>query len=146
MNSLWSIVKERSFGDQFGRREAEVACRSLGFTTGAQLLVGDSSPFPAPSSAPGLVNEITCGGSESSLAECNIDVNDYDFGYGDDYGSDLARRSAALICTSPSGEMLRLLRSLLFHRSYCSCSTEERFVTRLRQGPFTCQQHAIIRQ
>eukprot|EP00892_Ulva_mutabilis_P004525 jgi/Ulvmu1/2444/UM135_0004.1 len=97
-NGVWSIVNDR-FND-FGRRGAQVACRSLGYAAGAQLLVGDASPFPVLSTAPDLFREITCNGSETSLADCFIDERDYDYRF--DYDG-VVEDSVALICSSPSG-------------------------------------------
>lgn len=99
INSVYSIVEER--GEDFGRRGAQVACRSLGFTAGAQLLAGRSSPLPAPSTSPQVVRDITCDGSEASLADCDIRTRDYDYSF--DYGFDVNPSSVALICTTPSG-------------------------------------------
>lgn len=107
MNSRWSVVSKCPDGEPFGWREAMVACRSLGFTTGALTLVGDSSPFPAPYFAPGLIDEIVCDGSDSSLSKCNIEVKDYSFSF--DTVGDYVRGSVALICTTPSGEFPCLL-------------------------------------
>ena len=101
VNGEWSIVNERGAGGEvLGRRGAQVACRSLGYATGAQLVIGDSSPFPATMGAPDFIRRITCDGSEEDLASCDIDVRDY-APY--DYRQDLVLGAAALICTTPSG-------------------------------------------
>ena len=84
-----------------GRRGAQVACRSLGFATGAQLFAGKSSPLPAPLTAPWLITGIVCDGSETTLADCDIRIREDDFVV--DYGIDVFSRSVALICTIPSG-------------------------------------------
>eukprot|EP00892_Ulva_mutabilis_P007291 jgi/Ulvmu1/4934/UM204_0006.1 len=103
INSVWSLVDDRN--RQFGRRSAQVACRTLGFAAGAQILAGDSSPFPAPSTAANLIRDITCDGTEATLSACDIDTFDSsDYFYFYDYsGSDFVRRAAALVCTTPSG-------------------------------------------
>lgn len=59
---VWAMINEQPEPrQQLGRRGAQVACRSLGYSTGAQLLVGMSSPqtrspasFTAPSHATDL--------------------------------------------------------------------------------------------
>lgn len=98
---VWSKLIERTSRDEaLGRRGAQVACRSLGFATGAQLLIGDSSPFTAPKSPPNMINRITCEGSEDDLAACDINVVDYGFA---DYGEAPFTDAVALVCTTPSG-------------------------------------------
>lgn len=84
--------------DNFGRLGADVACRSLGFDVGAILLVGDSSPFPLTVANSPRLRRITCDGSESTLAGCDIDA--YDFLIDDGI---IADEAVALICTTPSG-------------------------------------------
>lgn len=110
-NGVWSILREGAFkGDALGWRGAHVACRSLGFDTGAQVLTGASAPFVAPMSAPDFIDRITCVGSEDDLAMCDIDVMpvESDFANGQqssDYEADavLVTDAVALICTTPSG-------------------------------------------
>ena len=102
INSVYTIVGERSNSD-IGRRGAQVACRSLGFAAGAQLLVGESSPFPGPPGSMRLSVSITCDGSEASLSDCDIEVPDYNFG--GDYDGGEIPFAAALICTNPSGDL-----------------------------------------
>lgn len=108
-NGVWSILREGAFtGDALGRRGAQVACRSLGFDTGAQLLVGASSPFVAPMSTPDFIDRITCVGSEDGLAMCDIVVMavESDFATGQqayDYGANVVTDAVTLICTTPSG-------------------------------------------
>lgn len=92
------------FVQGLGRRGAQVACRSLGYSAGAQLLAGESSPFPAPGSAIQLVDQVTCDGTEESLGDCDLYMIDYN-GQSTDFP---ASRSAALICLTPSGELLTL--------------------------------------
>ena len=98
-NGIYSVIDNdlRSFG----RRGAQVACRSLGCATGAQLLVGRSTPLPAPLMSPRAIGEITCDGSEASLADCDIRTRESESFY--DYGFDVNIQSVALLCTTPSG-------------------------------------------
>ena len=99
INGIWSFVKEEFSFEGIGLRGAQVACRSLGFAAGAQLVVGESSPFPASSGSLSLANEITCDGSETSLADCDITILASD-------RSDatlLQQTAVALICSNPSG-------------------------------------------
>ena len=102
VNSIWSVVEDSFFSPEqdFGRRGAQVACRSLGFAAGAQLLVGDSSPFPSSTSSRSLTAGITCDGSETSLADCDINIRDHDRS---DYAGSVLHTAVALICSNPSG-------------------------------------------
>ena len=104
----------------FGRRGAQVACRSLGFATGAQLIVGRSSPLPAPLTSPTLIDSITCDGSEASLADCDIRTRESESFY--DYGFDVNIQSVALLCTTPSGapDTITLTAAMRKTRNDCS--------------------------
>ena len=101
-DGTWTSLVGAICSDRFDRMGAQVACRSLGFATAAQLLVGLSSPFPWP---PGSITRdvgFPCGGSESSLANCDSELSNtgyrpYDYPDGVDSGA------VALLCTSPSG-------------------------------------------
>ena len=93
INGMWSVIL---FQD-LGRRGEQVACRSLGFDAGAQLLVGQSSPFPGPPGSLRLTNDILCEGSETSLAECDITIRE------NDNGRVSLQSASALICSNPSG-------------------------------------------
>ena len=99
INSIWSVVEDELSVQDFGHRGAQVACRSLGFAAGAQLLVGQSSPFPASTGSFSLTNDITCDGSETSLADCDITIRDYEYS---NYGA-VQYTAVALICSNPSG-------------------------------------------
>ena len=103
IDSVYTIVSQRG-GSTIGRRGAQVACRSLGYAAGAQLLVGRSSPFPGPPGSIRLTVRITCDGSEASLSDCDIEMPDY--GYGGDYDGGVRPLAVALICTNPSGDLL----------------------------------------
>ena len=101
INREFTVVGERRSGDTVGRLAAQVACRSLGYATGAQLLVGASSPFPAPPGSTTLINVIACDGSEANLFDCGLNIPDYSFR--GDYDVDVQPFTASLICTNPSG-------------------------------------------
>lgn len=105
VNGFWSILQnvpgirfQGRFPERFGRLEADVACRSLGFAAGAHLMVGDSSPFPLTVNNSPHLQRITCSGSESSLADCDMEV---EFSIIDN--GIVADEAVALICTTPSG-------------------------------------------
>lgn len=114
VSGVWSIVDESESGS-FGRLGAEVACRSLNYSTGAQLVVGESSPFPAPSLASiTLVESVQCDGSEMSLSDCDLKLRNSDYDDSNNYSSDngeFATAAVALICTSPSGAYFPIVRS-----------------------------------
>lgn len=83
----------------------QVACRTLDFTTGAQIVAGRRSPFPSPQSTPRFINSVQCNGTETSLADCDLDTGEarYDeANFYEDY-SELQTGSVAAICFNPSG-------------------------------------------
>lgn len=131
VNGFWTVLKSPGASSlTLGRGGSQVACRMLGFSAGAQMMVGLSSPFPAPSSALQFITGVTCEGSEQQLSDCDVqisDVNyafdaaghmsrppytyDYDFdydGYADGTILDVLPGAVSLICTSPSGMTLDL--------------------------------------
>lgn len=93
--------------EDLGRRGAQVACRSLGYTTGAQILVGAASPFPSPDTVPRVVTDVICSGFESSLTDCDIETDDDESlslqRYRSSYAEDIRVDAVALICTTPTG-------------------------------------------
>lgn len=107
VDGVWSIIDE--FVTDLGRRGAQDACRSLGYATGAQLLVGSFSPFPANASAPELIRSIICEGSEDSLSDCSITTDYEDYRY--PVVGESVPGTVALICATPSGVS-----------SYCFCA------------------------
>ena len=100
IDNIWTFVEEVLRSQDLGRRGAQVACRSLGFAAGAQLLVGQSSPFPASTGSISFVRGITCDGSETSLADCDITSRDY---VDVDFQVEMQQTAVALICSNPSG-------------------------------------------
>ena len=100
INGIWSFVEEGFAPEGLGLRGAQVACRSLGFAAGAQLVVSESSPFPASTGSISLTNDITCNGSETSLADCDISKRRINR---NDYTGPLEPTAVALICSNPSG-------------------------------------------
>lgn len=101
IKGVWStIVDRRLRRESLGRRGAQVACRALGFATGGQLIVGESSPFPAPGTATSLDGDASCNGSEMRLTDCDLSFREDD---GNDYGAGVLAGTVALLCTTPSG-------------------------------------------
>lgn len=86
--------------NNFGRRAAQVACRSLGFSSGAQILSGTFSALPGPSGEADTGSRIECQGDEVTLADCEFPPGSYN-----DYGGYDERElsAVAIVCTSPSG-------------------------------------------
>ena len=107
--------------NRFGRRGAQVACRSLGFATGAQLLAGQSSPLPTPATSLTLISDITCDGSETSLADCNFRTltSEPNIDYGFDV--DVNIQSVALLCTTPSGALLTVSLMAAMLQTFYGC-------------------------
>eukprot|EP00892_Ulva_mutabilis_P004969 jgi/Ulvmu1/2844/UM144_0009.1 len=88
-----------------GRGSVEVACRSLGFATGAQIVIGDSSALPADFEediAAETVGQIICRGDEDSLADCPTTGGEprANFRFS---GAVVGDSVIALVCTTPSG-------------------------------------------
>eukprot|EP00892_Ulva_mutabilis_P004962 jgi/Ulvmu1/2838/UM144_0002.1 len=92
------VVDDGSF-EQFGRRDAQVACRSLGFASGAQMMSGVFSGLPGKDNVIGASKQFACNGDEDSLADCGGEATFFQ-----DYG-DAAEGSeaVALICSTPTG-------------------------------------------
>lgn len=105
IDGVWSTLVERRLRrETLGRRGAEAACRALGFATGGQLIVGESSPFPADGNARILDGDISCNGSELQLTDCDLSFREDPTG---DYGTNAAvfPGTVALMCTTPSGAL-----------------------------------------
>ena len=112
VSGAWSIIEDSPFvqGVQFGRRGAQVACRSLGYTTGAQILAGRSSPLQTLDTDIVAVKSISCDGSEDTLGDCGLEyTNAYLSDYGYEYfdrestGINEGTTSVVLVCVTPSG-------------------------------------------
>lgn len=80
-----------------------MACRSLGYSAGAQMLVGEFSPFPAAVTVPRLIRAIVCEGSEETLSECDIRLRTVD--YQEVSEEDVVPGAIALVCTTSSGAL-----------------------------------------
>lgn len=101
-SGAFSGVQDSQFNDNFGRRAAQVACRSLGFTSGAQILSGDLSALPGSSGEVDSVERIACQGDEATLADCQFPTRG---DYGDDYAYEDGF-ATAVICVNASGVVL----------------------------------------
>lgn len=111
INGVWSVVDTNKPNENLSlfRTGIVVACRTLGFDTGAQMLVGASSAYPASLSAPDLVLFISCNGSEKELSGCSFkidDTADYEEDFYTQYDI-LQDMAVALVCNNPSGLPLR---------------------------------------
>ena len=103
-DGVWIPLDDQSSTDNFGRRGAQVACRTLGYATGAQLLAGADSILPSLSTndSAGLI--IVCGGREETLANCTVIDFGLDFGtYFDSGNAGQVVDDIALVCTNPTG-------------------------------------------
>lgn len=72
-----------------------MACRSLGFETGAQIVSGVGSALPLEDGTVNTMGQILCHGDEMSLSECQMSVSrvcDNDIPPG-----------VSLVCSSASG-------------------------------------------
>ena len=88
------------FGSNLGRRGAAVACRSLGFETGAQIVSGEGTALLREDGTVDTMGQIICQGDETSLSECQTSVPPFF-----DYGTPPGDAAVALVCSSASGAM-----------------------------------------
>ena len=75
-----------------------MACRSLGFETGAQITSGEGSALPLEDGTVNTMGQIVCQGDEMSLSECQMSVSRVF-----DYGTPPGDVAVALVCSSASG-------------------------------------------
>eukprot|EP00892_Ulva_mutabilis_P008280 jgi/Ulvmu1/5824/UM025_0081.1 len=85
------------YSEEVGRGGVEVACRTLGFDTGAQLLSGIDSGLPGMGETVETIGQVTCLEGAETLADCTIET-DY---FGSDYGN--GQDAVAILCFKPSG-------------------------------------------
>ena len=72
-----------------------MACRSLGFETGAQIVAVGGSGLPIEDGAAKTIESIACQGDEMSLSECRMSFSQVIALFGD--------LAVALVCSSASG-------------------------------------------
>ena len=101
IDGFWTALDEQTSADNFGRRGAQVACETLGYATGAQLLAGAASALPSFSYEPALRRSADCDGSEDSFSDCSLDYDGYFRVQGNVDGSSVD--DVALVCVNPSG-------------------------------------------
>ena len=77
-----------------------MACRSLGFETGAQIISGEGSALPLEDGTVNTMGQIICNGDEMSLSECRTSVSPVF-----DYGAPPGDFAVALVCSSASGAL-----------------------------------------
>lgn len=100
INGFWVPLDDQTLFDNVGRRGAELACKTLGYATGAQLLAGSASALPSFSTERPARRSLGCGGTEDIIADCDVyyvDVYSYQYGFGQQVDD------VALVCTNPSG-------------------------------------------
>eukprot|EP00892_Ulva_mutabilis_P007854 jgi/Ulvmu1/5440/UM223_0001.1 len=93
--NIFSTVSDNIFDENFGRRGAQVACRSLGFATGAQFYSRTRPIIPNTDRSATRRLRVQCRGDEASLADC--DITSFPAFFDND-----ASNSAAIICSTPS--------------------------------------------
>lgn len=81
---------------------SQVACRSLGYSTGVQIIVGRTSALPGPAGVTDSVLGYACRGDEASLEDCEVEVTRITAYFADaeyDDGS-----AVAIICSNADSE------------------------------------------
>lgn len=103
------LVSDANFLQEVGRRGVQVACRTLGFSTGGQALAGRDSALPDAFDRDGTVGAIVCNGDEATLMDCSLGPEDVDNNEILFYGYDMPveEHAVALVCSNPSGAALR---------------------------------------
>lgn len=91
--NIFSSISDNVLDENFGRRGAQVACRSLGFSAGAQF----DSLLPITDTSAVRRLSVQCRGDEVSLSDCEIDSFPPDSIFGS--GSN----DIVLLCSNPSG-------------------------------------------
>lgn len=87
------------------RGSVAIACRTLGFAAGAQMLSGVGSALPGEDIPVDTIGRIVCNGDEDSLTDCTTQPDYYFIGFaGEDYGEN----AVAVMCNNPSGTSLNL--------------------------------------
>lgn len=94
--NIFSSISENVLDENFGRRGAQVACRSLGFSAGAQFYSRADSLLPITDTSAVRQLRVQCRGDEVSLSDCEIDTApDSILGSGSN--------DIVLLCSNPSG-------------------------------------------
>lgn len=96
--NIFSSIGEAASDENLGRRGASVACRSLGFSAGAQFYTQGMRAIPNTDTSTDRRLSIACRGTEESLADCQIDSREE--GTSIKFGSS---NTVALVCSNPSG-------------------------------------------
>ena len=103
INGVWIPLDDQTTADNLGRRGVQVACRTLGYATGAQLLAGADSALPTLSTEGITRIQIECGGGEDTLTDCEVFDRRDDFSYFNPGNAGQIVDDIALVCTNPSG-------------------------------------------
>ena len=101
IDGFWTALDEQTSSDNFGRRGAQVACETLGYATGAQLLAGAASALPSFSYEAAFRRSADCDGTEDSFSDCYLDYDGYFRVQANVDG--LSVDDVALLCVNPSG-------------------------------------------
>ena len=109
IDGVWTVLADRfRRSEDIGRQGAQVLCRSLGYGTGAKIVVGRFSPFPAPLAVPDAFPAFSCNGTELALSDCDVSFPRVS----NDYGAEFIDRTVGVLCTTPSGVVYWTLSSL----------------------------------
>eukprot|EP00892_Ulva_mutabilis_P004106 jgi/Ulvmu1/2067/UM121_0008.1 len=94
----FSGITETRFSNGFGRNAAVVACRSLGFEDGVEIITNSGSALPGPAGDVTTIDVISCVGDEATLGDCDIELTTFP-----DYGLEAVSLTVSLLCSTPSG-------------------------------------------
>lgn len=98
--NLFSSIDEESMNPLIGRRGVQTACRTLGFSTGAQLVSARFSALPATDRSTDTLGEITCDDYAETLADCTSAPDNYGYYFEPETG---AQNAVAVLCYKASG-------------------------------------------
>ena len=86
-----------------------MACRQLGFASGAEAIISTTSALPGPAGVTDAVSSIVCNGTEDTLGDCIV-VRRVDF-ISCAGGRDNC--NVALVCAIPTGKPPDLFTTML---------------------------------
>lgn len=97
----YTTIRDEVGDIMFGRRAAQVACRTLGFQSGAQMFAGTGSALPGADGVVDIDMAVVCNGDEATLADCAFLTPG--FANFVDPGDPVGDSAVSLVCSNASG-------------------------------------------